>query len=255
MAVWKGAKLRFGNIMHYLVAIGEVPDRDVAIKEFEKLIDRFGFKYYCIFHEPKPIENPAQLIVAANWPEAWIARYVEKKYIVTDPTIRFLLRANRSFSWEQAVEAYRNNPQYRRMQKMMQDGKAHGLGSGYIFPVFGRNGLMGATTLGGPGEIELTPSEIMLLETATRGTYVRLLEFMGDAYAEKIVEGTEITLTHREVQALSLMADGLTSPEIAALLKVAPTTVDWYGASLQEKLHAKNRNHAVALGLRRGLIP
>ena len=71
--------------MHYLVAIGEVPTRELAIKEFEKLIDTFGFKYYCIFHEPKPIENPAQLIVAANWPETWIARYVEKKYIVIDP--------------------------------------------------------------------------------------------------------------------------------------------------------------------------
>lgn len=247
--------MRFSNIMHYLVAIGEVPTRDHAIREFEKLIDTFGFKYYCIFHEPKPIENPAQLIVAANWPEAWIARYVEKKYIVTDPTIKYLLRANRSFSWEQAVEFYRNNPQYRRMQKMMQDGKAHGLGSGYIFPVFGRNGLMGATTLGGPGEIELSPVEIMLLDTVTRSTYIKLLEFMGGTFADKVSEGAEIVLTHREVQALSNMADGLTSPEIAAVLDVAPTTVDWYGASLQEKLAAKNRIHAVALALRKGLIP
>lgn len=247
--------MRFGDIMHYLVAIGEVPTRDVAIKEFEKLIDTFGFKFYCIFHEPKPIENPAQLIVAANWPPNWIARYVEKKYIVTDPTIKFLLRANRSFSWEQAVEAYKNNPQYRRMQKMMTDGKAHGLVSGYIFPVFGRNGLMGATTLGGPTQIDLSPAEIMLLETATRSTYFKLLEFMGAAYADRITEGTEIVLTHREIQALSNMADGLTSPEIAALLDVAPTTVDWYGASLQEKLGARNRNHAVALALRKGLIP
>lgn len=241
--------------MHYLVAIGEVPNREVAIREFEKLIDRFGFKYYCIFHEPKPIENPAQLIVAANWPEAWIARYVEKKYIVTDPTIKFLLRANRSFSWEQAVEAYQNNPQYRRMQKMMQDGKAHGLVSGYIFPVFGRNGLMGATTLGGATDIELSPTEVMLLETATRSTYFKLLEFMGSAYADRITEGTEIVLTHREIQALSHMADGLTSSEIAALLNVAPTTIDWYGASLQEKLGARNRHHAVAMALRKGLIP
>jgi len=247
--------MRFANIMHYLVAIEEVPTREHAIREFETLIDTFGFKYYCIFHEPKPIENPAQLIVAANWPASWITRYVEKKYIVIDPTIRFLLRANRSFSWEQAVEAYKSNPQYRRMQKMMQDGKAHGLGSGYIFPVFGRNGLMGATTLGGPGEIELTTVEIMLLETVTRSTYIKLLEFMGGTFADKVSEGMEIVLTHREIQALSNMADGLTSPEIAAVLDVASTTVDWYGASLQEKLGARNRHHAVALALRKGLIP
>jgi LuxR family transcriptional regulator len=241
--------------MRYLVAIGEVPSRDMAIREFEQLIDTFGYKYYCIFHEPKPIENPAQLIVAANWEKRWIERYVAKKYIVTDPTIKFLLRANRSFSWAHAVEAYEGDARYRRMQKMMQDGRAHGLASGHIFPVFGRNGLMGATTLGGPTEIELSPVEVMLLETVTRTTYFRLLEFEGTRYADRVGEGADVVLTHREIQALSNMADGMTSPEIAEVLKVASTTVDWYGASVQEKLGARNRIHAVALAIRKGLVP
>lgn len=250
-----GGGVRLNDILRYFVTIGEVPSRDLAIKEFEQLIDAFGYKFYCIFHEPKPIENPAQLIVAANWEQRWIERYVARKYIVTDPTIKFLLRANRSFSWKTAVEAYEGHPRYRRMQKMMQDGKAHGLVSGHIFPVFGRNGLMGATTLGGPKEIELSPAETMLLETAMRATYFRLLEFGGTTYADRVGDGMDIVLTHREVQALSSMADGMTSPEIAEMLKVAPTTVDWYGASVQEKLDARNRIHAVALAIRKGLIP
>lgn len=250
-----GGSVRLNETIRYLVTIGEVPSRDLAIREFEALIDTFGYKFYCIFHEPKPIENPAHLIIAANWEQRWIERYVAKKYIVTDPTIKFLLRANRSFSWQQAVAAYEGLPHYRRMQKMMQDGKAHGLVSGHIFPIFGRNGLMGAVTLGGPNEIELSPVEEMLLQTVTRITYFRLLEFEGTLFADKIKEGMDIVLTHREVQALSNMADGMTSPEIAEVLKVAPTTVDWYGASVQEKLGAKNRIHAVALAIRKGLIP
>lgn len=252
---FKGLRVRLNDIMHYLVAIGEVPTRDLAIKEFEQLIDSFGYKYYCIFHEPKPIENPAQLIIAANWEPHWIERYVAKKYIVSDPTIKYLLRANRSFSWAHAVRAYEGHPHYRRMQKMMQDGRAHGLVSGHIFPVFGRNGLMGATTLGGPAEIELSHVECLLLETVTRATYFRLLEFEGVKFADKLGDGKDIVLTHREVQALSNMADGMTSPEIAEVLKVAPTTVDWYGASVQEKLEARNRIHAVAIAIRRGLVP
>ena len=247
--------MRLNDIMHYLVAIGEVPSRDMAIKEFEQLIDAFGYKYYCVFHEPKPIENPAQLIIAANWEPRWIERYVAKKYIANDPVIKYLLRTNRSFSWAQAEEAYKQHPHYRRMQKMMQDGRAHGLVSGHIFPVFGRNGLMGATTLGGPTEIELSPVEIMLLETVTRTTYFKLLQFEGTVYADKIGDGNDILLTHREIQALSNMADGMTSPEIAEVLRVAPTTIDWYGASVQEKLEAKNRIHAVAIAIRKGLVP
>lgn len=249
-----GSRLPFKNVMHYLVTLAEVPDREVAIKEFEKLLDTYGFKYYCIFHQPKPIENAAELIVAANWPQAWVERYVEKKYIVTDPTIKYLLRANRSFSWDQAVEAYKDNPQYRRMKKMMADGKAAGLAAGYIFPVFGRTGLLGATTIGGPEEIELSPSEMLLLESGFRATYFRLIEFMGMEQQARIAEGTDITITHREIQALNNLAEGRTSPEIAHLLDVSSNTVDWYVTSLQTKLKAKNRNHAVALAFRLGLI-
>ena len=143
-----GDSVRLNEIISYLVTIGETPGRDVAIREFEKLVALLGYKFYCIFHEPKPIENPAQLIVAANWEPRWIERFVAKKYIAHDPTLKFLLRANRSFSWAHAVAAYENHPQFRRMQKMMQDARTVGLAYGHIYPIFGRNGLMGAATLG-----------------------------------------------------------------------------------------------------------
>jgi len=240
--------------MHFLVAIAEVPSRETLTSEVERLLELFGFRYYCVFHQPKPIENTAELIVAANWPEEWVQRYVAKKYLVTDPTIRFLLRANRSFSWQQAVDSYRETPHYRRMKSMMADGKAHGLASGYIFPVFSRNGLIGATTIGGPSEIELSPAEVALLETAFRNAYLRYLDFMGQHHADSIAPGIEITMTHREIQALNNLAEGRTSPEIAGILNVSSNTVDWYVTSLQTKLKARNRNHAVAIAFRQGLI-
>lgn len=252
--IFRGFKLRFKTILHFLVAVGEVPSADTLTREIENLLGFFDFKYYCVFHQPKPIENAAELIVAANWPPEWVERYVEKKYIVMDPTIRYLLRTNRSFSWAQAVDAYRENPHFRRIKAMMADGKAHGLASGYIFPVFSRNGLIGATTIGGPTEVELTQAEIALLETAFRNAYLRYLELRGDALPESVGAGKEITMTHREMQALNNLAEGRTSPEIASILDVSSNTVDWYVNSLQAKLDARNRNHAVALAFRRGLI-
>jgi LuxR family transcriptional regulator len=77
---------------------------------------------------------------------------------------------------------------------------------------------------------------------------------MGEKYADSIVPGLEITMTHREIQALNNLAEGRTSPEIASILAVSSNTVDWYVTSLQTKLKARNRNHAVALAFRQGLI-
>jgi LuxR family transcriptional regulator len=246
--------VRHNDILHYLVAIGEVPDRDTAIREFEHLIHALGFAHYTFIREPKPIENPALLIIASNWDPVWVERYVAKKHISSDPAVKYLLRTNKSFTWDEAVAAYEGHPQLRRMQKMMQDGKAHGLVAGHVFPVFGRAGLVGAATLSSSKIVELSPVETTLMEAVIRTTFFKLLALEGIAPADRVGEGVDIVLTHREVQALSYMADGMTSPEIAEVLKVAPTTVDWYGASVQEKLGARNRIHAVAIALRSGLL-
>jgi LuxR family transcriptional regulator len=248
------APLSIKNIVHFLVMIEEVPTAALLTAEVERLLASYNFKYYCIFHAPRPVENPAELIIAANWPPEWVARYVERKYILTDPTIRYLIRANRSFSWRDAVEAYQKNPHFQRMARMMSAGKTAGLGTGYIFPIFGRGGLIGATTVGGPKQIDLSPTEMALLETAFRSAFLRYRQLAGDPMPAMVPDGIELTLTHREMQALSHLSDGKTSPEIANELDVSANTVDWYVTSLQGKLNAKNRIHTVALAFRLGLI-
>jgi LuxR family transcriptional regulator, quorum-sensing system regulator SdiA len=64
----------------------------------------------------------------------------------------------------------------------------------------------------------------------------------------------DIKLTHREMESLHYLADGMTSPEIAAVLEISNHTVDWYMNGIQQKLKAKNRHHAVALAFRLGLV-
>jgi LuxR family transcriptional regulator len=246
--------LAFAEVMHFMVVIREVPDCQTLTAELERLLASYGFKYYCVFSNPKPIENAEQLIVAANWPAAWVERYVAQKYIIVDPTIRYLLRTNRSFAWHEAVDAYRDNPHYKRMKRMMADGKENGLASGYIFPAFSRTGLVGATTIGGPKDIDLSPVEIALLETAFREAFLRYLELRKEGRAAAVSLGLDMSMTHREIQSLSFLAEGLTSGEIAQVLNVSPNTVDWYVNSLQAKLGARNRNQAVAMGFRMGLI-
>ena len=61
-------------------------------------------------------------------------------------------------------------------------------------------------------------------------------------------------LTRREMEILHYLAEGLTSVEISKVLKISNHTVDWYMNGLQQKLKAKNRQQAVALAFRHGLV-
>ena len=72
----------------------------------------------------------------------------------------------------------------------------------------------------------------------------RLAEHLGDA-----------DLTPRELEVLDLIRRGHRNKEIAGLLVISETTVNFHIKNLVEKLGANDRTHAVVLAIRRGLLP
>lgn len=62
-------------------------------------------------------------------------------------------------------------------------------------------------------------------------------------------------LTRRELDVLGLIRDGHRNKQIADKLGIAETTVNFHVRNLVEKLGAHDRAHAVALAIRRGLLP
>lgn len=61
-------------------------------------------------------------------------------------------------------------------------------------------------------------------------------------------------LTHREVEVLELLAEGLPNKAIAGRLGISDQTVKFHVASISGKLGAANRTDAVRLAIRRGLL-
>ncbi|NIO13582.1 MAG: response regulator, partial [Xanthomonadales bacterium] len=61
-------------------------------------------------------------------------------------------------------------------------------------------------------------------------------------------------LTPRELEVLSLVAQGLQNKEIAAELTITERTVKFYVSSILGKLRAGNRTEAVAIAAQKGLI-
>lgn len=241
------------QIIHFLIVVEECRSPEEVIRELEKLLAAYGFDFYGLLKQPKPSDNPLSLVLAGRWPKGWPEIYVAKKYMLIDPTIRYLGLAQQGFRWRDAAPVFKDDPSIRRMERMMTDSVRHGLIDGYIFPVHGRNGLLGNMSVGGQ-PVDLSPVEISLFEQAAKKAFWRILELRGEAGELRLAAAVDTNMTRREMEVLSYLADGLTSNEISRLLKISAHTVDWYMNGIQEKLKARNRQHAVAIAFRLGLI-
>ncbi|MEQ1823349.1 MAG: response regulator transcription factor [Fimbriimonadaceae bacterium] len=69
------------------------------------------------------------------------------------------------------------------------------------------------------------------------------------------VGGRGVRLTKREIEVLSLIAQGNSSKEAADALYVSKRTVDFHLANIYDKLQVNNRVQAFRAATRLGLIP
>lgn len=77
----------------------------------------------------------------------------------------------------------------------------------------------------------------------------------GRRYFSKVSTLTHNTnLTRRQTEILQLLHDGLRTKEIAKKLSLSPGTIDNQILSLTTALQAKDRAHAVALGIKYGYV-
>jgi DNA-binding CsgD family transcriptional regulator len=118
---------------------------------------------------------------------------------------------------------------------------------GIAFPVCGERG-QGALVLFTGRNLELDDRSLALHHARCFSLYEAC------AAARNVTSERALSISRRERECLSLTANGHTSEEIAALLGLSVHTTNQHIGRIMEKLNATSRMHAVAKGLRLGVI-
>jgi LuxR family transcriptional regulator len=242
------------SAIQFLKNMDEQKELDEIINDFESLLIHSNFEYYAIFGKTEAGDHLPKQALAGHLPEGWSENYAKKKYAAVDPVLRFLGVATNGFRWSETLTVFKNDPNYRKMGRIITDAKQHGMEDGYTFPVHGRGGLVGFLSIAGK-EKALSMTEIALMDAVAKRFLSKLQKVMGivPMGAEaNLAEG--VAITRRELETLKYIAEGMTSNEISKLMDISSHTVDWYMNGLQEKLNARNRQHTVAIAFRNGLI-
>ncbi len=91
----------------------------------------------------------------------------------------------------------------------------------------------------------------------TEGAYLppRITHAVIGAIAESSeASGEQVMLTEREIQVVRLVAEGLSSREIADRLSISVKTVDTHRANIMEKVNVRNVAELIKYAIRHGLV-
>ena len=82
---------------------------------------------------------------------------------------------------------------------------------------------------------------------------------LNEELAKAMIDGSsddtgDSILSSRETEVLQLIADGLSTSDIASKLFISQKTLKNHLASVYQKLEARDRTHAVVLGVRLGIV-
>lgn len=194
------------------------------------------------------VRQGGRRLAAMSYAPDWITRYVEAKFIETDPVLN---RAHASFDpidW--------NNLDWRgnHNQLFLNEATDFGVGNqGYTVPVRGPGGQFAIFTI----NKTCSNDEWSQLLTEYRTDFMLLAHFTHQRMLK--LAGLEHThpirpLSNRERDAIRLIADGLSRGQAADKLGISENTFRVYIDSARHKLGALNVPHAIALAAHRGLV-
>ena len=92
------------------------------------------------------------------------------------------------------------------------------------------------------------------LPDAIRSVHAGRLQIPGEIARAIAEHSVDDPLTQREVEVLRRVAAGNANKEVAAQLSIAEETVKAHMSKILSKLAAKDRTHAVMIGIKRGII-
>lgn len=222
------------DFLNLLLAPATSPEG--IFSHIEQAAFKLGFDYVAYgFQASYPFTKP-KITLLNNYPKRWQNRYAQAGYLLTDPTVAHGRQSQVPLLW--------NDHSFGRSQALWADAKDHGIKTGWAQSCLERNGAGSLLTLCRGAEM-LTANELQAKER-----HMRWLVQVAHVSLSRTIQAKEAAtpnrLTRREREVLQWTADGKSAQDIADILILSKSAVDFHLKNLLKKLETPNKTAAVA---------
>jgi len=163
-----------------------------------------------------------------------------------DPVIKRSKETVEPFFWSEVVTS--------RAERL--GFKSPSVDEALIIPVPSSRGCVGTIFMAGPNAgREQFHRYKLVLQTIGLSCYYHLEQHRPPDRAHLTPQFAQQTLTLREREILSLLANGMSARDIAGKLNISERTVEWHIDRVMKRLGARNRIQAVVIAIRDSLFP
>jgi DNA-binding CsgD family transcriptional regulator len=178
-----------------------------------------------------------------RWPK-WIEYYAINGFAQYDSAIDEMQRSLEPFTW---TELKHRRPD--KGTRVFDACSRFGWNDGLIIPVAGPRSHRGFVSLASPASLaSLDSGQRTEISQISRATYWRSRTLAADPPV------LAPSLSAREQEALSLVADGRSDGDIATMMSISPSTAHAHVERAKRRLGAVTRAQAVALAMRAKII-
>jgi DNA-binding CsgD family transcriptional regulator len=194
------------------------------------------------------VDSTGQQYAMLTYSDDWVDRYLDQDYARIDPVVVGCYRRFHPVDWRHLDWSGR------AQRSFLGEAMEAGVGDqGFSVPIRGPNGQFALFTI---SDRRSDTAWEQYTEMHVRD--VLLVAHYLNQKALEIEHGTDQveakTLSPREIDALTLLAMGMSRAQAAERLKISEHTLRVYIESARFKLGAANTTHAVARALTRGLL-
>jgi LuxR family transcriptional regulator len=202
----------------------------------ERVAFQLGFEHVAFgFQSPYPVTQP-KITLFNNYSQPWQEHYSKAGYLFTDPSVIHGRKSQQPLLWSD--ETFASN------RALWSDVQDHGIKAGWAQSSLERSGAGSLLTLCRRSEL-ITASELQAKESQMRW----LVQVAHVSLSRTImVKNAQMCapLTSREREVLQWTADGKSAQDIADILVLSKSVVDFHLKNSIKKLDSPNKTAAVA---------
>lgn len=194
------------------------------------------------------VDSVGEQYGCGTYPEAWREKYIAENYLRVDPVISGCYQRFHPVDWKQFDWSSKAAREFRSIASVFGVGN-----QGFSIPIRGPNGQFALFTV----NHNCDDATWAAFTERNRRDLILIAHFFNEKALElesRRSPGACQALSPREVDAMTLLATGMSRAQVADHLSISEHTLRVYIESARFKLGALNTTHAVARAMSRGLI-